>query len=77
MSVNFNNVDYLKDLYFPSICRDQNTNGHPGRVGFWVARQFRWLHEDSGSGRWLTSRFKGTVFVMMPESWLPTAHVQK
>ena len=48
MLVNFNKVDYLRDLYFPSVCRDQNTNGHPVRVGLWAAGQFRWLHDDSG-----------------------------
>ena len=47
MLVNFNNVDCLRDLSFPCVGRDQNTIGHPGRVGLWVAGQFRWLHDDS------------------------------
>jgi len=46
--VNFDAQYCVRDIYFPSVGRDNNTLGHPCRVGVWVDGSFRWLHEATG-----------------------------
>src|SRR5919202_2083736 len=43
--VTFDGAYCLRDVYFPQVGRDNNTVGHPCRVGVWVSGSFRWLHE--------------------------------
>ncbi len=49
--VNFDGMYCLRDLYFPHVGRDNNTVGHPCRVGLWVGGRFRWLHEPGWERR--------------------------
>ena len=42
--VNFDSAYSLRDLYFPNVGRDNNTVGHPCRVGIWANGWFSWLH---------------------------------
>src|SRR5437763_16308525 len=48
---NFDSTYTLRDLYFPRVGRDNNTIGHPNRMGLWVAGRFAWLHEDGWTRR--------------------------
>ena len=43
--VNFDDTYCLRDLYFPRVGSDNNTVGHPCRVGLWIGGEFRWLHD--------------------------------
>jgi len=43
--VNFDSSYCMRDFYFPCVGRDNNTVGHPSRVGVWVNGQFSWLHD--------------------------------
>jgi glucoamylase len=38
----------LRDLYFPNVGHENNTLGHPCRVGVWIDGAFRWLHDREG-----------------------------
>jgi hypothetical protein len=38
----------LRDLYFPNVGHENNTLGHPCRVGIWIDGSFRWLHHREG-----------------------------
>ena len=49
--VNFDATYTLRDVYFPRVGRDNNTIGHPNRMGLWVAGRFAWLHEDGWTRR--------------------------
>ena len=51
--VNFDSNYCLRDFYFPRVGRDNNTVGHPNRVGIWVNGRFSWLH-DHGWEREMT-----------------------
>jgi len=49
--VNFDHRYCLRDFYFPRIGRDNNTVGHPSRVGLWIGGQFGWLHDPGWERR--------------------------
>ncbi len=49
--VNFDSTYCLRDLYFPRVGRDNNTVGHPSRLGLWLSGQFAWLHEGGWTRR--------------------------
>ncbi len=36
----------LRDLYFPYVGKENHTNGHPFRLGFWVNGAFSWVTEE-------------------------------
>lgn len=55
MLVNFDSRYCLRDFYFPRVGRDNNTIGHPSRVGLWASGRFVWLHDD-GWTRQMTYR---------------------
>jgi GH15 family glucan-1,4-alpha-glucosidase len=42
--VNFDAGYCLRDIYFPHVGRDNNTIGHPSRLGLWLDGRFAWLH---------------------------------
>ena len=44
--VNFDGSYCLRDFYFPHVGRDNNTVGHPSRVGIWVNGRFSWFHDQ-------------------------------
>ncbi|MBI3781644.1 MAG: glycoside hydrolase family 15 protein, partial [candidate division NC10 bacterium] len=49
--VNFDGAYALRDLYFPRVGRDNNTVGHPCRVGLWIGGRFKWLHDHGWERR--------------------------
>ncbi|MEW6683718.1 MAG: glycoside hydrolase family 15 protein [Nitrospirota bacterium] len=51
--VNFDGAYCVRDFYFPRVGRDNNTVGHPSRVGIWVNGRFSWFH-DPGWERKMT-----------------------
>ena len=39
--------DYcLRDLYYPSVGKENHTGGHRFRFGIWVDGQFDWVNKD-------------------------------
>lgn len=44
--VTFDGRYCLRDLYFPRVGHDNNTMGHPCRVGVWANGWFQWLHDE-------------------------------
>jgi glucoamylase len=45
--VNFDRNYQLRDIYFPNIGKENQTNGHPCRLGVWIEGQFRWIDDAS------------------------------
>jgi GH15 family glucan-1,4-alpha-glucosidase len=45
--VNFDASYTLRDLYFPHVGKENQSNGHPFRFGIWVDGVFRWI-DDAG-----------------------------
>src|SRR5215210_2861636 len=50
--VNFDSHYQLRDIYFPNVGKENQTTGHPCRLGVWADGQFRWL-DDPGWQRTL------------------------
>jgi GH15 family glucan-1,4-alpha-glucosidase len=44
--VNFDRAYTLRDIYYPYVGSENQTNGHPCRVGVWADGRFAWLHDD-------------------------------
>ena len=44
--VNFDQTYTLRDLYFPHVGQENQTDGNPNRFGCWVDGAFAWLDAD-------------------------------
>lgn len=47
--VNFDSTYQLRDLYYPHVGRENQTNGGPFRFGVWTENQFRWITDPRWS----------------------------
>ncbi len=65
---NFDGSYCHRDLYFPHVGRDNNTVGHPCRVGLWIGGHFRWLH-DAGWQRRMDYEPDSLVTDVELQSW--------
>ncbi len=54
--VNFDDRHRLRDIYFPHVGNENQSDGHPFRVGIWVEGEFSWLDDDAWSLRSATPR---------------------
>ena len=44
--VNFDDSYRLRDIYFPHVGKENQSAGHPFRVGLWIDGQFSWVHDE-------------------------------
>lgn len=44
--VNFDKDFCLRDIYYPHVGQENQTQGHPSRFGVWVDGQFSWMGSD-------------------------------
>src|SRR4051812_28753809 len=44
--VNFDSTYTLRDVYYPYVGLENQTDGHPCRMGVWADGQFAWVHAD-------------------------------
>src|SRR4051812_21932912 len=49
--VNFDNRYNLVDLYLPYVGRENQTDGHPCRMGVWADGRFAWIDDGSWQRR--------------------------
>lgn len=43
--VNYDSSYNLRDIYYPYVGKENQTVGHPNRVGFWVDGKFAWIDD--------------------------------
>ena len=78
----------LRDLFFPNVGHENNTLGHPCRVGVWIDGSFRWLHDREGWERSLQYEpepsgvlaeqldpYSGTPCMVAPLTWSHATYV--
>jgi glucoamylase len=58
--VNFDDRHRLRDIYFPHVGAENQSDGHPFRVGIWVDVEFSWLDDDAWS---VTQRYAENTLV--------------
>lgn len=44
--VNFDSAYTLRDVYYPYVGSENQTYGHPSRLGVWVENQFAWVGDE-------------------------------
>jgi GH15 family glucan-1,4-alpha-glucosidase len=44
--VSFDNDYCIRDIYFPYVGKENQTDGHKCRMGIWVDGQFRWITRE-------------------------------
>ena len=64
--VNYDSSYVLRDIYYPYVGKENQTVGHPNRLGVWVEGKFSWVGEP---GWRLTAKY-------MPETLVTDVHLR-